>query len=472
MARAVLNTLNIRYDADTMCAILKHSGAKVVFVDSQFIEIVKEALSLLSQVTKEIPLLIVIRELGSETSSNGTDYPYLEYERLLQSGDPSFKICWPEDEWDAITLNYTSGTTSSPKGVVYNHRGAYLNTLSNILMWEMKSKPVFLWINPLFHCNGWCFSWGLAAQGGTGICLRNLIAKDIYDAICEHKVTHLCAAPTVLNIISNALPHERRPLPHRVEVMTGGSPPPPLMLTTMEKLGFNITHIYGLTETYGPISSCLWNPEWDLIPSENRAKLKSRQGVPHLGVAKLDVKISSTMQSVPHDGTTIGEIMIKGNVVMSGYLKNPDATEKAFEKGWFHTGDLGVVHPDGYIELKDRSKDVIISGGENVSSIEVETVLYSHPSVLEAAVVGRPDDYWGETPCAFVMLKDSAAAPDQVSPEDIINFCRNHLPHYMSPRTVIFGPLPKTSTGKIQKHLLRDRAKNLGTIFPRSYRKQ
>ncbi|GLJ08552.1 hypothetical protein SUGI_0091170 [Cryptomeria japonica] len=318
----------------------------------------------------------------SETSSNGTDYPYLEYERLLQSGDPSFKICWPEDEWDAITLNYTS-----------------------------------------------------AAQGGTGICLRNLIAKDIYDAICEHKVTHLCAAPTVLNIISNALPHERRPLPHRVEVMTGGSPPPPLMLTTMEKLGFNITHIYGLTETYGPISSCLWNPEWDLIPSENRAKLKSRQGVPHLGVAKLDVKISSTMQSVPHDGTTIGEIMIKGNVVMSGYLKNPDATEKAFEKGWFHTGDLGVVHPDGYIELKDRSKDVIISGGENVSSIEVETVLYSHPSVLEAAVVGRPDDYWGETPCAFVMLKDSAAAPDQVSPEDIINFCRNHLPHYMSPRT-------------------------------------
>eukprot|EP01018_Ginkgo_biloba_P006172 Gb_00510 [translate_table: standard] len=471
MAGAVLNTLNIRHDPHTMSVILRHSGAKVVFVDYEFLEVVQAALGILSHETKEIPLLILIDEMETGVPFKGT-HSDLKYEGLLKSGDPNFETCWPDDEWNAITLNYTSGTTSSPKGVVYNHRGAYLNTLSVILMWEMKIRPVYLWTAPMFHCNGWCFPWGIAAQGGTNICLRSVNAKDIFDAIAEHQVTHLCAAPTVLSIIANAPPDVKRPLPQAVQVLTGGSPPPPPLLSTMEELGFNITHIYGLTETYGPIFSCAWKPEWDSLPSEKRAKLKSRQGVPHLGVSEVDVKIPCTMESVPHDSTTVGEVMVKGNIAMSGYLKAAEATAEAFEGGWFHTGDLGVVHPDGYVELKDRSKDIIISGGENVSSIEVETVLYSHPKVLEAAVVGRPDDYWGETPCAFVKLKDSNEESNQVSPESIIDFCRAHLPHYMAPRTVIFGDLPKTSTGKFQKFLLREKAKALGTIFPRNYIKQ
>lgn len=471
MAGAVLSTLNIRHDAYTMSFILRHSEAKMVFVDYQFLEVTKAAVRILSQVKKELPLIIVIRELDKYRISLNDDHEsVLEYEKLLASGDPNFETHWPEDEWDAITLNYTSGTTSSPKGVVYSHRGAFINTISTILMWEMKNRPVYLWTVPMFHCNGWGFPWGMAAQGGTSICLRSVKAKDIFDAIEEHKVTHLGAAPTVLSIIANAQPHERRPLPHTVYVMTGGSPPPSRLLSRMEELGFHITHIYGLTETYGPITSCVWKPEWGKLPSEDQFKLKTRQGVPHLGVSKQDVKNPSTMESVLHDGTTIGEVMIKGSIVMNGYFKNAEATAKAFENGWFHTGDLGVIHSDGYLELKDRSKDIIISGGENICSIEVETVIYAHPHVLEAAVVARPDDFWGETPCAFVKLKEDFV--EEVTPESMINFCRHRLPHYMAPRTVIFGDLPKTSTGKIQKYLLRERAKTLGTIFPRDYKKE
>jgi len=473
MAGAVLSTLNIRHDAQTMSLILRHSEAKVVFVDYQFLEVTKTAVRILSEVTKDLPLMIVIHEPDkSRASSNDDHKDLLNYEELLISGDPNFETRWPEDEWEAISLNYTSGTTSSPKGVVYSHRGAYINTISTILVWEMKSRPVYLWIVPMFHCNGWGFPWGMAAQGGTSICSRSVTAKDIFDAIAEHKVTHLCAVPTVLSIIANAAPHEIRPLPHSVHVLTGGSPPPPPLLSRMEELGFHITHIYGLTESYGIMSSCAWKAEWDMLPSEDRAKLKSRQGIPHLGVSKLEVKNPTTMESVPHDGATIGEVMIKGNTIMKGYLKAKQATAEAFEGGWLHTGDLGVIHPDGYLELKDRSKDIIISGGENISSIEIETIVYSHPNVLEAAVVGRPDDYWGETPCAFVKLKDFVEEEEIITPENVINFCRLRLPHYMAPRTVIFGDIQKTPTGKIQKYLLRDRAKALGTIFPKNYKKE
>lgn len=471
MAGAVLSTLNIRHDAHTMSIILRHSEAKVVFVDYHFLEVTKTAIRILSEVTKDLPLMILIHDLDKSTSSSLNDdhKDFLDYEELLISGDPNFETQWPEDEWEAISLNYTSGTTSSPKGVVYSHRGAYINTINTLLAWEMKSMPVYLWIVPMFHCNGWGFPWGMAAQGGTSICYRSVTAKDIFDAIAEHKVTHFCAVPTVLSMIANAAPHEIRPLPHTVHVLTGGSPSPPPLLSRIQELGFHLTQIYGLTESYGIMSSCVWRDEWSMLPSEDQAKLKNRQGVPNLLVSKLDVKNPTTMESVPHDGATIGEVMIKGNTIMKGYLKAEEATAKAFEGGWFHTGDLGVIHPDGYLDLKDRSKDIIISGGENISSIEIETVVYSHPNVLEAAVVGRPDDYWGETPCAFVKLKDEEQV---ITPESIISFCRLRLPHYMAPKTVIFGEIPKTPTGKIQKYLLREKAKALGTIFPKNYKKE
>jgi len=462
MAGAVLCCMNVRHDARTMSVILRHSEAKVVFVDYQFLETVRAAFNILSQTKAKMPFLVVIPELIGRETAKG--YPSeMEYERFLSNADKDFKIRWPEDEWQAIALNYTSGTTANPKGVVYSHRGAYLNALASILMCGMISMPVYLWTVPLFHCNGWCFAWAMAAQGGTNVCLRNVTAEAIFDTIAMHKVTHLSGAPTVLNIIANAQPHERKPLHKIVEVVTGGAPPPSQILSTMDKLGFNVTHSYGLTETYGPASVCVWKPKWDSLSKEEKARLKARQGVPHLGLDGIDVKNPKTMESVQRDGKILGEVMIRGNTVMNGYFKDTEATTAAFDGGWFHTGDLGVMHPDGYIELKDRSKDIIISGGENVSTIEVESILYSHPEILEAAVVGRPDNYWGETACAFVKLKETK----QATPESIIAFCRERLPHYMAPRTVIFGELPKTSTGKVQKNVLREKANALGSTSSR-----
>ncbi|KDP36800.1 hypothetical protein JCGZ_08091 [Jatropha curcas] len=375
-------------------------------------------------------------------------------------GKLDFEVIQPNDEWDPISLNYTSGTTSSPKGVIYSHRGAHLNSLAAILLNDMISRPVYLWCVPMFHCNGWCLTWGVAAQGGTNICLRSVSAKGIFESISQHKVTHMGGAPTVLNTIINSPAGDRRPLPGKVTVMTGGAPPPPQVIFSMEEMGFNVTHSYGLTETYGPSTICTWKPEWSCLPRDVQAKLKARQGLQHLGMEEIDIKDPVTMKSVPPDAKTMGEVMFRGNTVMNGYLKNLKATEEAFSGGWFRSGDLGVKHPDGYIELKDRSKDIIISGGENISTIEVESVLFSHPAVLEAAVVGRPDDHWGETPCAFVNLKTGCNA----SAEELIKYCRDHLPHYMAPRTIVFEDLPKTSTGKVQKYVLRSKAKALGSL--------
>ncbi|KAL0366479.1 UNVERIFIED_CONTAM: putative acyl-activating enzyme 1, peroxisomal [Sesamum radiatum] len=413
MAGAVLCSLNIRHDSGIVCQVA------------------------ISSHDPRVPFAL----------SRWSDQPEgFEYESFLARGKTDFAIVRPNDECDPIALNYTSGTTSSPKGVVYSHRGAYLNSLSAVLLNEMLSMPVYLWTVPMFHCNGWCLTWAVAAQGGTNVCLRNVTAKGIFDSIATHQVTHMGGAPTVLNMIINAPTSERRPLPGIVSVMTGASPPPPQVLFKMEELGFNVTHSYGLTETYGPGTVCAWKPEWNSLPLDARAKIKSRQGVQHIGMEEIDVKDPATMQSVPADAKTIGEVMFRGNTVMNGYLKDIKATQDAFRGGWFHSGDLGVKHPDGYIELKDRSKDIIISGGENISTIEVESVIFSHPAVLEAAVVGRPDDHWGETPCAFVKLKDGFSA----TAEDIIKYCRDRLPRYMAPRTVVFEDLPKTSTGKTQ----------------------
>ncbi|XP_068646581.1 butanoate--CoA ligase AAE1-like isoform X2 [Aristolochia californica] len=461
MAGGVLCTLNIRHSAKMVSALLRNSDAKVIFVDYQFLEIAREAIHLLTQQKANLPLLVLVSDchdaLPSVTNSIPNDV--LEYESFLRSGQPEFQIRWPKDELEPISLNYTSGTTSTPKGVVYSHRGAYLNSLATVLMYEMNSMPVYLWTAPMFHCNGWCFAWGVAAQGGTSICLRNVIPKNIFEAISSHKVTHMCGVPTVLNMILNAAANDRKPLPRKVQVMTGGSPPSPNIILEMEELGFGITHIYGLTETYGPGTVCTWKPEWDLLPSEERVKLKSRQGLHHLGLAEVDIKDPVTMKSVPPDGKTMGEVMFRGNTVMSGYLNDLKATTEAFAGGWFRSGDLGVKDLDGYIKLKDRSKDIIISGGENVSSMEVESVICGHPAVLEAAVVGRPDDHWGETVCAFVKLKDGCEA----SAEDIIKFCRAHLANYMVPKAVYFEDLPKTSTGKTQKFVLREKAKTMGS---------
>ncbi|GFP78977.1 probable acyl-activating enzyme 1 peroxisomal [Phtheirospermum japonicum] len=453
MAGAVLCTLNIRHNSSMVSVLLNHSEAKLIFVDYQLLDAAKGALELLSKkgVTK-LPWLVIIQDSPHHSSPGST---LLEYESFLSTGKPDFTILRPNDELDPIALNYTSGTTSSPKGVVYSHRGAYLNSLATALFNEMLSMPVYLWTVPMFHCNGWCFTWAVAAQGGTNICLRNVTAKGIFNAISANKVSHMGGAPTVLNMIVNAPAAERQPLPRKVAVLTGGAPPPPAVLFGMEKLGFDVTHSYGLTETYGPATVCAWKPEWNSLPPDKRAKIKARQGLQHLGLEEVDVKDPVTMRSVAPDAKAMGEVMFRGNTVMSGYLKDAGATRDAFRSGWFRSGDLGVKHDDGYIELKDRSKDVIISGGENISTIEVEAVIFGHPGVLEAAVVGKPDEHWGETPCAFVKLKDGC----DVSAEDIIKYCRDRLPHYMAPRSVVFEDLPKTSTGKTQKFVLRQRVK-------------
>lgn len=459
MAGAILCTLNSRLDAAMVSVLLEHSQAKILFADHQLLEIAQGALDLLRERGTKLPIIVLVNDSDFSSPIRITSTTY-EYEKLMEVGDNGFNIVKPQSEWDPISINYTSGTTSRPKGVVYSHRGAYLNSLATVLLFQMDIFPVYLWNVPLFHCNGWCLPWGVAAQFGTNICLRKVSPQNIFDNIIQHKVTHMGGAPTVLNMILNSASTHRKPLNHKVLVMTGGSPPPPQILSKIEEIGFSISHLYGLTETYGPGSFCAWRPEWDTLPPEERSKMKARQGVPHVALEEIDVKDSATMESVLADGKTVGEIMFRGNTVMSGYFRDLKATEEAFKDGWFHSGDLAVKHSDGYIEVKDRLKDIIVSGGENISSVEVETVLYSHPAVLEAAVVARPDDHWGQTPCAFLKLKEGF---DQ-NAQEIIAFCRERLPHYMAPKTVIFLDMPKTSTGKIQKYILREKAKALGSI--------
>jgi fatty-acyl-CoA synthase len=451
MAGAVLNALNIRLDPETIAFILRHGEAKVLIADSEFAPVVGPALARLERQ----PLVV---DICDPAGPGGARRGAIDYEAFLASGDPNFAEITPRDEWDAIALNYTSGTTGNPKGAVYHHRGAYLNALGNILVWGMPPFPVYLWTLPMFHCNGWCFPWTVTLLAGTHVCLRRVEAAAIYEAIARERVTHLCGAPVVMNMLLNAGAALTRLVDRRIDMMTAGSPPPAAVIEGMERLGFRITHVYGLTEVYGPATVCAWHDEWDVLPSEERARRKARQGVNYPVLDGLMVADPLSLASVPANGAAMGEIFMRGNTVMKGYLKNPQATADAFAGGWFHTGDLGVQHPDGYIELKDRSKDIIISGGENISTVEVEDALYRHPAVLEAAVVARPDEMWGETPCAFVTLKPEAEA----TAADIIAFCRTHLARFKVPRTVIFGELPKTSTGKIQKFLLRERAKTGG----------
>jgi len=447
----VLNPLNIRLDAESIAFILDHGEARVLITDREFSPVIAEALKR----TKGNPVVI---DIDDPLAEGGELIGECEYEALLAEGDPEFEWTGPGDEWDAISLNYTSGTTGNPKGVVYHHRGAYLLAAGNVLAWSMPANPVYLWTLPMFHCNGWCFTWSLSITAGTHVCLRRVEAGAIYDAIARHGVTHLCGAPIVMNMIANAPEDQRTALNRRIEIATAGAAPPAAVIGAMQESGFNVTHLYGLTETYGPAVVSSWHHEWDALSADERASKKSRQGVRYQVLEDLMVADPETLEPVPADGKTMGEVFFRGNVVMKGYLKNPKATEEAFAGGWFHSGDLGVMHEDGYVELKDRSKDVIISGGENISTIEIEGVLYRHPSILEAAVVARPDDKWGETPCAFITLKDGAG---EVSDSDIIGFCRDNMARFKAPQTVVFGDLPKTSTGKVQKFVLRERARNL-----------
>lgn len=453
MAGAVLNTINTRLDADTVAFILDHGEAKILLTDTELAPIVEPALATAKQTLRVI-------DIEDPAVPGGKKLGETDYESFIAGGNPDENWQRPEDEWDAISLNYTSGTTGNPKGVVYHHRGAYLNAISNAVGWNMGHHPVYLWTLPMFHCNGWCFPWTLAAVAGTSICLRKVEAGAIFDAIADHGVTHFCGAPIVLSFVINASPEQRRPFSHQVNVMTAAAPPPASVLARMEKEGFAMTHVYGLTETYGPAVMCAWHDEWNELEEDARAQKKARQGVPYHVLEGLEVIDPDSMERVSADGQTMGEAMFRGNIVMKGYLKNPEATATAFRGGWFHSGDLGVMEEDRYLKLKDRSKDIIISGGENISSIEVEDVLYRHPDVIEAAVVARPDDKWGETPCAFVTLKAGRHAGEK----DIIDWCRERLAHYKCPRSVVFGELPKTSTGKIQKFKLRERAAAMGTL--------
>ena len=454
MTGAALNTLNVRLDAPALAFCLNQGEAKILITDTEFSPTVKQALDDLG---RDITV-IDIDDTEAEEDISHERLGEMDYEALLDEGDADFNWQMPENEWQAISLNYTSGTTGDPKGVAYHHRGAYLNSISNIIGWNMAHHPLYLWTLPMFHCNGWCFPWSIAAVAGTNICLRRVNAANIYAAIAEHGVSHFCGAPIVLNFVANASDEERRDFDHTVNVMTAAAPPPASTLEEMQRQGFNVTHVYGLTETYGPAVICAWHDDWNEKTIQEQAELKSRQGVNYHMLQGICVMDPDTMTPVPHDGETIGEVMFRGNVVMKGYLKNPEATAAALDGGWFHSGDLGVTHPDGYLQIKDRSKDIIISGGENISSIEVENVLYKHPDVLAAAVVAKSDEKWGETPCAFVELKN----PDQpLAEQDIIDFCRDNIAHYKAPKTVVFGPLPKTSTGKIQKFKLRERAESL-----------
>ena len=451
MTGGVINALNTRLDAATIAFILNHGEAEILITDREFAPTVEDALG---QIGREITVIDVD---DPEYGGGGARLGETTYEDFIAGGDPAYAGREPDDEWDAIALNYTSGTTGNPKGVVYSHRGGYIGAIGNPVTWSMPQHPVYLWTLPMFHCNGWTFPWALPAVAGTSVCLRNVSAAGIFAAIAEEGVTHFCGAPVVLNLVINASGDERRPLPHTVEIMTAAAPPPPAVLERIEAMGFRVTHVYGLTEVYGPATICAWRPEWDALEPQERARVKSRQGVRYPVEEGLMVADPETMAPVPKDGATMGEVFFRGNLVMKGYLKNAAATDEAFRGGWFHSGDLGVWHPDGYIELRDRSKDIIISGGENISTIEVEGVIFGHPKVLEAAVVARPDEKWGETPCAFVTLKPGEEATEA----EIIAYCRDNLAHFKAPKTVIFTGLPKTSTGKVQKFKLRDRAADL-----------
>lgn len=446
MAGAVLNALNIRLDAEALAFILQHAEARVVIVDREFSGVIERALNML----EHRPLVIDIDDPYFE---GGQLIGECDYEALLAEGCEDYGWQMPDDEWDAISLNYTSGTTGNPKGVVYHHRGAYLNAISNIVSWNMGQHPVYLWTLPMFHCNGWCFPWSVAAAAGVNVCLRHVRDDAIYTAIREEKVSHFCGAPIVLNMLNNASAELKAGIDHPVNVMTAGAAPPAAVIQNMEAMGFTVTHVYGLTETYGPSVVCEWHEAWNDREQDEIARLKARQGVRAPMLDGLMVANPDTLEPVPRDGQTMGEIFMRGNLVMKGYLKNPSTTEASFAGGWFHSGDLAVWHPDGYIEIKDRSKDIIISGGENISSIEVEDVLYRHPQVMEAAVVAKNDEKWGEVPCAFVTLKEAA----DISEADIIAFCRDNMAHFKVPKCVIFGALPKTSTGKIQKFVLREK---------------
>jgi fatty-acyl-CoA synthase len=455
MTGAVLNTLNIRLDASAIAFQLDHGAAKVILVDPEFSEVIAEALG---KIKGPQPLVIDVDDAAYD---GGRRIGSVEYEAALAEGDPTFAGSLPEDEWDAIAMSYTSGTTGNPKGVVTHHRGAYLNAVSNILAGNLGQHPVYLWTLPMFHCNGWCFPWTIAASAGVNVCLRKVDPAKIFELIGKHGVTHMCGAPIVYNTLINA-PGAPKPKPgdRPVTGLIAGAAPPVAVLAGAESIGIRLTHVYGLTETYGPASVCAEQPGWDDLPNDERAQLKRRQGVAYPLQEAITVLDPETMQEVPRDGETIGEVMFRGNVVMKGYLKNETATQEAFEGGWFHTGDLGVLDKDGYVIIKDRSKDIIISGGENVSSVEVEDVLYKHPAVLFAAVVAKPDPKWGEVPCAFIELKNGATATEA----DIIAFCKAQMPGFKTPKAVVFGPIPKTSTGKIQKFLLRDKVSSAKAI--------
>ena len=451
MAGAVLNSINIRLEPETIAYILGHGQARVLLTDTEFAPAVKAALE------KVRPPPLVVDVVDRQYRGEGERLGELTYEELLSEGDEGFEPLYPADEWQAIGLNYTSGTTGQPKGVVVHHRGAYLAAVGQSLANDIGLHPVLLWTLPMFRCNGWAFTWSATLQAGTHVCLRRVDAGAIYAAIAAHRVTHLCGAPIVMNLIVNAPDALRRPFGRRVQAMTGGAAPPAAVLEKLTALGIDMVHLYGLTECYGPASVCAWQEAWDALPADEQAAFQARQGVRYPNLEALEVIEPQTMRPVPRDGAAIGEIMLRGNTVMKGYLKSPAATGEAFRGGWYHTGDLAVMHPDGYCEVKDRAKDIIISGGENISSIEVEGALYRHPAVLEAAVVARPDPKWGESPCAFVTLKDGAEA----TADGLIAHCRGILAHFKCPKTIIFAALPKTSTGKIQKHVLRAQARAL-----------
>ena len=450
---AVLNALNVRLDAAAIAFCLEHGEAKVLITDCEFAPTMKTALA---QIKRRLLVVDIDDKETPDARGESGQLGALSYEAFLQEGDAAFSWPGPLDEWDSLALLYTSGTTGEPKGVVYHHRGAYLNALGNALALKLDADSVYLWTLPMFHCSGWTYTWAVTAVGGTHVCLRRIDPALIFAAIRDWRVTHFCCAPIVLNMLIHAPQHAKTRFDHTVDVATGGAAPPSAVLEAMEAMGFRVTHLYGLTESYGPATLCAVQAGWEALPLRERAQKMVRQGVPMPTLAQLQVADPATAVPVPRDGTTMGEVMLRGNTIMKGYLKNPETTDVAFAEGWYHTGDLAVWHADNYIEIKDRAKDIIISGGENISSLEIEECLYRHPQVMEAAVVARPDAFWGETPCAFVTLKPDAAG---VAARDLINWCRDHIAHYKAPTTVVFGPLPKTATGKIQKYLLRDSAR-------------